>query len=505
MAAMLRAARLTAALAVAAGVLSPSAAAAPVDPAQPYSAAPVWTSCATWVPDTSRIPAAQCGTVAVPVDYAKPDGPQAQLAIIRIPASGPRIGALVVNPGGPGASAVDTVATMGAALAGTEIGQRFDLVGIDPRGVGYSTPQLRCRTDAEFDAYRAEPMADFSPAGVAHIEEVRRTFAAQCLNRMGADFLAGVGTASAARDMDVVRAALGEEQISYLGFSYGTQLGAVYATRYPERVRAMVLDGAVDVSLDPISKSNNQLAGFQKAFDRYAADCAESAGCPLGTDPAQFVTRFHQLVDPLVARPAPTTDPRGLSYQDAMTGTVSSLYAQRYWPYLTSGLLGLQRGTDPGDLLLLADDYQQRDRNGHYKNRQDAFNAIRCVDAVYPADSATWVEADRRSREVAPFLSYGPFTGYAPRDMCAMWPVPPTSVVGAATSPGPGKVLVVTTTGDPATPYQAGVNLARQLDARLITFEGTQHTVVFNGDACVDTAAVEFFVNSALPPAGLRC
>ncbi|WNG85678.1 alpha/beta hydrolase [Mycobacterium sp. ITM-2016-00317] len=505
MAAMLRAARLTAALAVAAGVLSPSAAAAPVDSAQPYSAAPVWTSCSTWVPDTSRIPAAQCGTVAVPVDYAKPDGPQAQLAVIKVPASGPRIGALVVNPGGPGASAVDTVASMGAALAGSEIGRRFDLVGIDPRGVGYSTPQLRCRTDAEFDAYRAEPMADYSPAGVAHIEQVRRDFAAQCLNRMGADFLAGVGTASAARDMDVVRAALGEDQISYLGFSYGTQLGAVYASRYPERVRAMVLDGAVDISLDPISESHNQMAGFQEAFNRYATDCARSAGCPLGTDPAQFVTRFHQLVDPLVARPAATTDPRGLSYQDAMTGTVSSLYGQRYWPYLTSGLLGLQRGTDPGDLLLLADDYQQRDRNGHYKNRQDAFNAIRCVDAVFPADSATWVEADRRSREIAPFLSYGQFTGYAPRDTCAMWPVPPTSVVGTATSPGAGKVLVVTTTGDPATPYQAGVNLARQLDARLITFEGTQHTVVFNGDACVDTAAVEFFVESTLPPAGLRC
>ena len=505
MAAMLRAGRTIAALALIAAALCPSASAAPLAVDEPYSVVPVWSSCAAFVGDVSGIPSAQCGTVAVPVDYARPDGAAAQLAVIKVPATGPRIGVLIVNPGGPGASAVDTVASMGSALAGTEILRRFDLVGIDPRGVGHSTPELRCRTDAEFDAYRTEPLADYSPAGVAHIEDVMREFAARCLNRMGADFLASVGTATAARDMDVVRDALGEEQINYLGFSYGTQLGAVYAARYPDRVRAMVLDGAVDPSLDPITESLNQMAGFQRAFDKYAADCAESPGCPLGTDPSQFVTRFQQLVNPLVARPAPTPDPRGLSYQDAMTGTVSALYSQRFWPYLTSGLLGLQRGTDPSDLLLLADDYQQRDRNGHYANRQDAFNAIRCVDAEFPTDPATWVEADHRAREVAPFVSYGTFTGYAPRDVCAMWPVPATSVVGEVGSPGPGKVVVVSTTGDPATPYEAGVGLARQMGASLITFTGTQHTVVFNGDACVDTAVVAFLTNATPPPAGLRC
>ena len=130
---------------------------------------------------------------------------------------------------------------------------------------------------------------------------------------------------------------------------------------YPDRVRAMVLDGAVDPSLDPIDESLRQMAGFQTAFEDYAADCAQSAGCPLGTDPAQFVNRYHQLVDPLVTKPAKTSDPRGLSYQDAITGTVNALYSRQYWKFLTSGLLGLQRGTDPGDLLLLADDYLNRD------------------------------------------------------------------------------------------------------------------------------------------------
>ena len=496
MAAMWRVGWLLMACVLTSAVLSPPAAAAPQ---------PVWVSCSPWIGDVSRIPAAQCGTVAVPVDFDEPDGAQAQLAVIRVPASGTKIGMLVVNPGGPGASAVDTVAGMASALAGSPITTHFDLVGIDPRGVGHSTPELRCRTGAEFDADRTEPMVDYSPAGVAHIEELNREFAAQCLNRMGADFLANVGTAAAVRDMETVRAALGDEQINYLGFSYGTQLGAAYAEQHPDRVRAMVLDGAVDPSLDPITKSINQMAGFQRAFDKYAADCAQAAGCPLGTDPAQFVARYRQLVDPLVTSPAATSDPRPLSYQDAITGTASALYSPRYWTYLTSGLLGLQRGTNPVDLLLLADDYQRRDKNGQYQNRQDAFTAIRCVDAPYPTDPAAWAEADRRIREVAPFSSYGSFTGYAPRDECALWPVPATTAAHPATSPGPGKVVVVSTTGDPATPYESGVALARQMDAALISFDGAQHTVVFNGDACVDTAIVNFLVDSVLPPPDLRC
>lgn len=489
-----------------ASVTCPSASATPEGAAaQTYGQAPIWTGCEQMLGDTSNVPAAQCGMVSVPVDYANPEGAQAELAVIRIPARGDRIGVLMVNPGGPGASAVDTVAGMGAALADTEIGRRFDLVGFDPRGVGHSTPELRCRTDAEFDAYRREPLADYSQAGVAHIEDVYRGFAQKCADRIGAEFLANVGTARTAQDMDVVRAALGENQVNYLGFSYGTEIGSAYAEAYPDRVRAMVLDGAIDPSLDPIEESLRQMAGFQTAFDDYAADCAQSPGCPLGTDPTQFVNRYHQLIDPLVTQPARTSDPRGLSYQDAITGTVNALYSKQYWKFLTSGLLGLQRRTDPGDLLLLADDYLKRSPSGHYQNSQDAFYSIRCVNSQFPADPAVWVAADQRSRQAAPFLSYGAFTGFAPRDVCAMWPVQAAMAPHSAVSPGPGKVVVVSTTHDPATPYQAGVDLANQMAANLITFDGTQHTVVFNGDACVDTAVVDFLVNGVQPPVGLRC
>jgi pimeloyl-ACP methyl ester carboxylesterase len=459
---------------------------------------PAWGSCEKFITD-AYLPTAQCATIPVPIDDADPTGAQAQLAVIRIPASGQRKGSLLVNPGGPGASAVDAAVGLADTLDGSAITEHFDLVGFDPRGVGYSTPQLRCRTDAEFDAWRREPMVDYSPAGVARIEGLYRGLADQCLDRMSKAFLAGVGTASAAKDMDAVRRALGDDQINYLGFSYGTQLGTAYVERYPNRVRTMVLDGAIDPNEDPVASLVSQMGGFQVAFNDYAADCAKSAACPLGTDPAQWVNRYHRLVNPLVTKPGPTEDPRGLSYADALTGTFNALYTPQYWKYLTSGLLGLQRGTDAGDLLILADDYQGRDSDGHYANTQDAFNAIRCVDAPTPSDPAVWAAADQRIRQVAPFAAYGDFTGYAPRDLCAFWPVPATSVPEAASPAPPGSVVVVSTTHDPATPYQAGVDLARQLRAPLITFEGTQHTAVFDGDSCVDDAVVAYLVDRVVP------
>jgi pimeloyl-ACP methyl ester carboxylesterase len=479
------------------------AAAAPASAAPGQSPAPQlnWGGCARFVGDTSEIPTAQCTTLAVPVD----GGTQAQLAVIRIPATGARIGTLFINPGGPGASAVDSVAGMGAAIAGSVITERFDLIGFDPRGVGYSTPELRCRTDAEIDDVRRDPMVDYSPAGVAHIEQVFRDFAAKCVNRMGPQFLKSVGSATTVRDMDLVRQALGEDQINYLGFSYGTELGAAYLEAFGDHVRAMVLDGAVDPSVGPLDAIIQQNAGFQTAFNDYAADCAQSAGCPLGADPAQFVARYHALVDPLVARPGKTSDPRGLSYSDAITGTVSALYTPQYWKYLTSGLLGLQRGTDAGDLLTLADEYLGRGPDGHYSNTQDISNAVQCVDAPWPTDPAVWAAADQRIRDAAPFASYGEFTGFAPRNSCAFWAVPATSAPHAAAPAPAATVVVVSTTHDPATPYQSGVDLARQLGAPLITYDGTQHTVVFNGDQCVDSAVVDFFVDKVMPPLGLRC
>ena len=241
------------ALPVAGATPEPGAGQSP-SPAPAAAVAPPqnWGSCSQFLTDTSDVPTgARCATVSVPVGYYNPGGAQAKLAVVRVPATGHRIGSLLINPGGPGASAVDMVAGMASDLEDTDIARNFDLVGFDPRGVGHSTPALRCRTDAEFDAFRREPMVDYSPAGVARIEQLYRQLAQQCVDRMGTGFLANVGTASAARDMDLVRQALGDDQINYLGYSYGTELGTAYLERFGDHVRAMVLVGAIDPTVGP--------------------------------------------------------------------------------------------------------------------------------------------------------------------------------------------------------------------------------------------------------------
>jgi len=459
-----------------------------------------WAACGG---DEKRPAGAQCASLPVPVDYTKPDGATAELALIRFPATGARIGSLLVNPGGPGESGVDAAADIVESLP-AQVRQRFDLVGFDPRGVGSSTPELRCNSDAQNDAERADPQVDYSPPGIAHIESTEQQFAQRCLDAMGSEFLANIGTVNVAKDLDVLRAALGDDKLTYLGYSYGTLIGSAYAEAFPGNVRAMILDGAVDPTVDPVESNVEQSASFQKAFDDYAADCAKSPDCPLGTDPAKTVAVFHSLVNPLVDKPASTDDPRGLGYSDAITGTIDAMYSPSFWSDLTKGLKELTKGR--GDTLLeLADEYLERDEHGHYTNSSDAETAINCVDQPPVRDRAKVADEDRRIRAAAPFMSYGEFTGHAPLDTCAFWPVPPTSTPHKPSVTGLPPILVVSTTNDPATPYQAGVDLAKELGGALLTFEGTQHTVVFEDDKCVDGYATKYLIDLTLPPPGAKC
>jgi pimeloyl-ACP methyl ester carboxylesterase len=463
-----------------------------------------WSACESASSDDVKIPAgAECGMLSVPVDYAKPDGDVAQLAMIRFKATGDKIGSLIINPGGPGESGVDAAASIVGTMPDS-VRQHFDVVGFDPRGVGKSTPAVWCNSDAENDRLRADPQVDYSPAGVAHIESETRDFVQRCVDKMGKDFLANVGTASVVKDLDAMRAALGDQKLTYLGYSYGTRIGAGYAEAYPQNVRAMILDGAVDPNADPVEADIRQAAAFQTAFNDYAADCAKQSNCPLGTDPAKAVAVYHDLVDPLVQNPAPTDDPRGLSYSDSVVGTILPLYSPNLWRHLTQGLSELKGGR--GDTMLaLADLYMGRDGKGHYNNSTDVRVAVNCVDEPPVTERAKVVDEDRRAREVAPFMSYGKFTGYAPLGTCAMWPVPPTSKPHRISAEGLPPILVVSTTNDPATPYQAGVDLAKQLGGPLLTYQGTQHTVVFQGDACVDDIAAKYLVDVAVPPPGAKC
>lgn len=462
-----------------------------------------WESCADYGPDGSTLDrnGAQCARVVVPLDYDAPDGRTADIAISRVAAGGDRIGALLVNPGGPGASGLGTA----LAADGTELADRFDVIGFDPRGVGASTPAVRCLTDAEFDAQRAIDDGDTSSEGIAAAEERNRAYAQSCEERTGTDVLAHVGSREVVRDMDIIRGVLGDERLTYLGYSYGTRLGTLYAETFPARVRAMVLDGAIDPEQDPVEEIVLQAEGFQRAFDEFASYCTGYDGCPLGDDPIDAAARFRDLVDPLIARPAPTTDPRGLSHRDAITGVQQGLYSPALWGSLRSGLTSLADNGAGDTLLLLADLYEGRAEDGSYSNITDAFNAIRCVDDPPVTDRALAGELDTRFRAAAPFLDDGRGNGTAPLDVCAFWPVPPTGEPHTPDVDGIPPVMVVSTTNDPATPYRAGVELARQLGGTLVSFEGTQHTVVLDGEPCIDDVVSDYLVDLEVPENDPHC
>lgn len=466
-----------------------------------------WGPCESAPSDQVRVPPnAECGMLSVPVDWDNaddPDGDVAQLGLLRVKARGEKIGSLIINPGGPGKSGKESAAQMSATLP-AELLERFDLVGFDPRGVASSTPAVWCNSDADHDRLRADNTVEYTPEGVAHLETLTKEFVQRCVDKMGPDFLANVGTASVVKDLDALRAALGDEKLTYLGYSYGTRIGASYAEEFPQNVRAMVLDGAIDPNADPVEADVRQAAAFQKAFDDYATDCAIDEDCPLGTDPVKAVEVYRSLVWPLVDKPADTTDPRNLSYNDAVVGTILPLYSPGLWRHLTAGLSEIKKGR--GDTMLaLADLYMGRDAQGRYNNGTDVRIAVNCVDKPPVTDRATLVEQDRRVREAAPFMAYGEFTGLAPMSTCGFWPVPPTTTPHEISVNGLPPILVVSTTNDPATPYQAGVDLARQLGGTLVTFEGTQHTVALQGDSCVDDIATRYLVDVTVPPPDTRC
>ncbi|PWW65261.1 alpha/beta hydrolase family protein [Actinokineospora spheciospongiae] len=475
-----------------------------------YGQALTWEDCADYAKtDNDREQLGKgglrCAHLTVPLDYAKPDGDTITIGVLRKPATAPdrRIGSLVVNPGGPGAAGLSAAARLSEV---GELNERFDFVGFDPRGVGSSEPTVRCLTDQERDAERAEDdELDTSPAGVARQDAEQEEFAAKCAERTGkgAAMLANVGTVDVARDIDVLRSALGDEKLTYLGYSYGTRIGTVYAESFPRNVRAMVLDGALDPEQDAVGELVAQGEGFQKAFTDFVAWCVQRQDCSLGRDAKQAQTNFQQLIRPLGTRPVELADGRKLSYGDATTGVIQALYSEQLWEPLNTGLNEVKQNKGR-ILMLLADSYEERGKDGHYSTTQDAFTAVRCVDDPRVTDPNVVLEAQRRYKAAAPFLDDGnPPT--ASLDACAYWPVPNTGEPHLPRVEGIPPILVVSTTGDPATPYEAGVNLARALGGGLLTYEATQHTAFLQGVACVDDAGSAYLTDLVLPEEGKRC
>lgn len=450
-------------------------------------------------------PEVECTRLTVPLDYADPAGETIRIGALRRPAGDPsaRVGSLLINPGGPGVAGLSTAAALGAE--NEDLADRFDFVGFDPRGVGSSEPTISCVTGQERDADRADDSElDATGGGVARTERENREYAAKCQERteFGADMLANLGSRDVVKDMDVLRSALGDEKLTYLGYSYGTRIGSTYAETFPGNVRAMVLDGAVDPNKDPVEEVVAQGKGFQEAFDDFVTWCLDREDCPFDSA-ATANADYQAMVRPLADAPVDLDDGRPLSYEDATTGTVQALYSEQLWEHLQTGLNEL-RQHEGGTLMMLADLYLERSTDGTYTTTQDAFVAIRCVDDPRVTDPAKVAEVNERYKAAAPFLDDGNPPSAA-RDSCAFWPVPNTSQPHLPKVDGIPPVLVISTTGDPATPYQAGVSLAEALNGSLLTFEATQHTVFLQGNECVDEAGTDYLVDGTLPDDGTRC
>mgnify|MGYP001061227798 CR=1 FL=1 len=458
-------------------------------------------------------PKIECARLTVPLDYADPSGTTITVAVVRQQATGDRIGSVVFNPGGPGASGVSIVAQLAQYGVDAALAQRFDFVGFDPRGVGASEPAIACQSDRQQDANRAENWPGFmpseTPAQVDAANEVSKKFVADCMTTISAEgidgkaFLAQVGTTNVAKDLDVLRAVLGDRRLTYVGWSYGTSIGTQYAEQFPGNVRAMILDGAVDPAVDTAADTMQQTEAFQKAFDEFAAWCAPREGCPWqSADSAN--ARFQALAQPLMTTPLALSDGRVLSFLDAVIGVASALYSDTTWPSLLQALADFSGGK--GDALMaLADDYNGRDSSGHYSRMLEAFTAIRCMDSDRITDPATVTDLNRKLIAAAPFQDNGQ-PAAAIFDPCAFWPVPPTMTAHTPDPAGLAPVLVVSTTGDPATPYQSGVNLAKDLGGRLLTVDGTRHTgFMLSGLDCVDQAGNSYLIDLTLPDDGATC
>ncbi|MEV6771461.1 alpha/beta hydrolase [Nocardia sp. NPDC051030] len=435
----------------------------------------------------------QCTRITVPLDYDKPKDGTAQIAVSRLAARGERVGSLLTNPGGPGAPGLK----LPLGLSKSALAQRFDLIGIDVRGVGASTPKVECRTAADFAAERTDADLDRSTAGIAATEQRHRDLVAKCLQRTGTDVLADIGTRQAAWDMDVIRSVLGDSKLTFLGWSYGTRLGSTFAEMFPNRVRAMVLDGALDADADVLDDVGIA-AGMQHAFDAYAADCVQSADCPLGTDAGQATEALRSLLNPLEDHHAATADGRGLGYLDAFSAVVNSLYSPSGWPAITKGLTEVRRGN--GDTFLaLADRFTTGVVN------RDQQKAVLCLEETRVTDHAEALALDRRAQAVAPMMDDGHNGAQVALNVCAFWPLAPAWLPHRPSTPGLPKVVVVGTTGDPVAPYAGALALAHELGAAMISYQGVQHGVVATGVPCVDDPVTRYLVDLTPPADDLRC
>ncbi|MFJ5922380.1 alpha/beta hydrolase [Kitasatospora sp. NPDC092948] len=445
----------------------------------------------------------ECATFKVPLDYAHPgDGHDIELSAVRKPAADQahRLGSLLLNPGGPGGSAIEYVQSVASRYDGG-VRSSYDLVGFDPRGVGKSAP-ITCLTGDRMDAYSA---ADITPDDQSEIDAlvaVDKEFAAGCSARAG-ELLGHVSTVEAARDMDMLRALVGDQKLNYVGKSYGTFLGATYAGLFPSKVGKVVLDGAMDPSLDAVTGNMTQAGGFETAWTAFAKDCVKRDDCPVGRTEQEAGDKLTALFKQLDAQPMPTGTDRPLTEAQALTGVAEAMYTEALWPHLRAALASAQGGSGSG-LLQLADEYYGRSADGSYENLMYANMAVNCLDLP-----ASFTDPAAVTAAIPAFEKAAPHFG---RDMawmalgCAYWPVKATGAPHTVRAAGADPIVVVGTTRDPATPYAWAKSLAGQLESgRLLTYEGDGHTAYGRHNTCIDDAVNHYLLSGAAPDNGKVC
>ena len=450
----------------------------------------------------------QCAFLKAPLDWDNPDGDQITLALAIHRSGAKDAPALFINPGGPGGPVVSALPYYSAQGLGESVVKAYDIVALDPRGVGDSTPVF-CMTDEEKDKYNAGSEtegtdADSPQSAIAEVQEDSREFAQGCRDHSGAIF-EHIDTVSAARDFDMVRSILGQDKLNLLGYSYGTFLGATYAGLYPAQVGRFVLDGALDPSLSVDEVSSMQMRGLDASLQQWITDCATQASCPMGRTKDEGIANVRSFLESLEASPLPTNDPdRPLTEGLAVTAMIGAMYNTQWWPELTNAYSDATRRNDGTAMLEIADLMNSRNPDGTYAdNSTDAINAINNLDYKPAGTDAEWIaRADALKSELSILDRY---VGYPSAGLSA-WPTEhaeraPIHATGAA------PILVIGTTHDPATPYPMAEALASQLDSGvLITVEGWNHTAYRRGaNQCVVRAVEDYLVKGTVPTDGLTC
>lgn len=454
----------------------------------------------------------QCATATVPVDYADPGGETIELALLRSPATGEeRLGSLLVNPGGPGASGVEYAQLAGSVVT-EQVRERYDIVGFDPRGVGQSAP-IDCLDDAQLDEYLAGDPSPDDDAEISALQDAAEDLAAGCATRSG-DLLPHLGTTNVARDLDVLRAALGDERLNYLGKSYGTYIGALYADEFPDRVGRLVLDGAIDPTLTGDELALGQAHGFERALSAFLAWCFQQDSCAVGSSEAEARDAIEGLLAQADQEPLPTDDEnRPLTESLAFYGLILPLYltADEGYPPLNEALDLALTENDGSLLLTFADVYLERNTDGEYAgNQNEVISVVNCLDhpevATVDEVRAGLPVFEEASSIFGPFLAWGGLTCGPLLDDTGQDPIGEPTPSAPTTADGADPIVVVGTTGDPATPYEWAQELAGQLSSGvLVTYEAAVHTAYLAGSDCVDEAVDAYLIAGTVPEDGLTC